>query len=133
MARHSAHRSLMFLGLLLLGASGIFVHQVSPLRDPLFQPNGANAGTLLPWLRNLTETDWGFMAAILAAILATMLTIMIKQQYLLSPTHLVTHRQRRSRRWLQRFDILLITTWAVSFSVFWLAFIGVLLNQWIID
>ena len=71
MARQLVHRfSFMFLCLLLLGASGIFVYQISPLRNPSFQPNGANAGTLVPWLQNLSEGNWGFVAAVLAAILA---------------------------------------------------------------
>ena len=76
MARQLVRRFLLvFLCILLLGASGIFVYQVSPLRDPSFQAIGtSDAGTLVPWLQNLSENNWKFGAAILAAILATMLT-----------------------------------------------------------
>ena len=134
MARQLVHRfSFMFLCLLLLGASGIFVYQISPLRNPSFQLNGANAGTLVPWLQNLSEGNWGFVAAVLAAILATMLTILLNQSYPRSRTRAIVHGQRGLRRWLKRFDALLVGTWIVSFSVFWMAFIGYLLNQWIID
>jgi hypothetical protein len=38
-------------------ASGIFVYYASPLRDPAFQPNSANVGSLLPWLQGIREAD----------------------------------------------------------------------------
>lgn len=134
MARQLVHRfSFMFLCLLLLGASGIFVYQISPLRDPSFQPNGANAGTLVPWLRKLSEGNWVFVAAVLAAIIATVLTIILNQSYPRSRTRAIVDGQGGLRRWLKRFDTLLIGTWIVFFSVFWVTFVGYLLNQWIID
>lgn len=136
MARQLIHRLLpMFLCTLLLGASGIiFVYHVSPLRDPSFQANGTmNAGTLVPWLRNLSEENWIFGSAILAAILATMLTIMLKQWCQPLDTHTIVYRQRRLRGWLERFNTVWFGTWIVFFSVLWLAFIAYLLNQWMID
>jgi hypothetical protein len=66
------------LGILLLLtiASGIFVYLVSPLRDPSFQPNSANGGTLVPWLQSVRERDWIRGATGLAALLATNLALL---------------------------------------------------------
>ena len=135
MARQLVRRFLLvFLCILLLGAGGIFVYQVSPLRDPSFQANGTmNAGTLVPWLQNLSEKNWKFGAAILAAILATMLTVLLTQWCQPLDIHTIERRQRRSRGWLERFKILWIGIWTVFFTVLWLAFMAYLLNQWIID
>ena len=135
MARQLVRRFLLvFLCIMLLGASGIFVYQVSPLRDPSFQANGTmNAGTLVPWLQNLSEKNWKFGAAILAAILATMLTVLLTQWCQPLDIHTIERRQRRSRGWLEGFNILWIGIWIVFFTVLWLASVAYLLNQWMID
>ncbi|MBD0344367.1 MAG: hypothetical protein ICV63_05945 [Coleofasciculus sp. Co-bin14] len=61
--------SLIFL-VLVTGASAIFVYLVSPLRDPAFQPNSGNAGSLVWWLQGVPEGNWLLAAAILAGLLA---------------------------------------------------------------
>jgi hypothetical protein len=73
--------ALMSLGLLLLLglAIGIFAYQVSPLRDASFQPNSANAGSLVAWMRGVGEHTWLQGAAVLASLLATNLAIVFWQ------------------------------------------------------
>lgn len=107
--------------LLLLVASGIFVYQVSPLRDPTFQPNSANAGSLIPWLRDVTEAHWFLVANILAFLLSTNLTLILSQQ-----------RVSNRNDWLRRF-MLMISVWVILFIFFWIIFVGYLLQQWLID
>ncbi len=91
-----------------------------------------NAGTLVPWLQNLSEDNWVFGAAILAAIFATMLTVLLTQWCQPLDIHTI-RRKRRSRRWLGRFNALWIGIWIVFFSVLWLVFVAYLLNQWMTD
>lgn len=66
--------------LFLLVASGIFVYQVSPLREPTFQPNSANAGSLVPWLQSVTEGHWLLGATILAFLVSTNLMLIFWQE-----------------------------------------------------
>jgi hypothetical protein len=56
--------------LVLTGASAIFVYLVSPLRDPAFQPRGANGGSEVWWLQGVHEDDWKLAAFIFAGLLA---------------------------------------------------------------
>ncbi|OKH53859.1 hypothetical protein NIES2101_08820 [Calothrix sp. HK-06] len=115
--------SIVSLGfsLLLLVASGIFVYQVSPLREPTFQPNNANAGSLVPWLRGVTEGHWFLFANILAFLLSTNITLILSQQ-----------RVSNRNDWLQRF-MLMISVWVILFIIFWIMFVSYLLQQWLID
>lgn len=134
MVRQLVHRfSLILPCLLLLGVSGVFVYQISPLRDPSFRPDGANAGTLVPWLQNVSEETWKLVAAILAVMLATMITFMLQPVSQRSATDSVVRRQRGLRRGLRRFDALWSSIWIVFFSLCWFASIAYLLSQWIID
>lgn len=55
--------SLIFL-ILVTVASVILVYLVSPLRAPAFQPNSANAGTSVWWLKGVREDDWMWAAVI---------------------------------------------------------------------
>jgi hypothetical protein len=73
--------TLITLGLLLLLglAIGIFAYQVSPLRDGSFQPNSANAGSLVAWMGGVGEHIWLQGAALLASLLATNLAIVFWQ------------------------------------------------------
>jgi hypothetical protein len=73
--------TLITLGLLLLLglAIGIFAYQVSPLRDGSFQPNSANAGSVIPWMGGVGENNWLQGAAVLAGLLATNLAIVLWQ------------------------------------------------------
>ncbi len=77
--RHLPIVSLRFL-VLVMFVSAIFVHLVSPLRDPAFQPNGANAGTVIKELKGVSEADWMQAVVILAGLLATNCTIVLWQQ-----------------------------------------------------
>jgi hypothetical protein len=59
-------------------ASAIFVHQVSPLRDVTFEPNSGNAGSLVPWLQDVSESDWLHGATVLAALLSSSLLLVLR-------------------------------------------------------
>lgn len=69
-----------FGGVVLLsaGLAGL-IHQVSPLRDPSFEVNSANAGTLVPWLRWVSENTWLGTSFALAILLAVSLTLLLRQ------------------------------------------------------
>ena len=92
------------LGILLLLTivGGVFVYQVSPLRDPSFQPISGNAGSLLPWLQGVRESDWIRGATVLAALLASNIVLLFSQwlQSRSTPTVLQRLHQTRSSRWL---------------------------------
>lgn len=60
-------------------ASAVFADKVSPLRNPTFQPNSANAGSLLPWMRGVYESTWLTGSSILAGLLAISLTLVLRQ------------------------------------------------------
>jgi hypothetical protein len=122
--------SLLFL---LVVIAIIFVYQASPLRDPSFQPNSANAGSLLPWLQGMTEGTWVQGANVLAALLATNLTVVVYQ-----------HSQFFTMSSIQRYgthqgiaQLIAIVVWGalwvVMFGGFWLAFQVYLMNQWLVD
>jgi hypothetical protein len=109
--------------LLLVVASIVFVYQVSPLRDASFQPDSANAGSLLPWLQGVHEATWFLGSALLAGLLATNLVLLLWQ-------------------WSQpRSDpspkFLLFMLWSgvgvILFSCLKLMFVGYLMAQWLID
>ncbi|GAA6619798.1 hypothetical protein NUACC26_056120 [Scytonema sp. NUACC26] len=53
----------------------MLVYQVSPLREPTFQPSSANAGSLVPWLQGVTEGHWLLGANLMAFLLYTNLTL----------------------------------------------------------
>ncbi len=125
--------SLMVAGffLLLTIAIGVFVYMISPLRDPSFQPNSANAGSLIPWMRNVSEKDWGWIVFPLAIADASSLTVLIKQ---FSPTRDMRSSHPVARRILQalRFEFWLVLGSVLCF-IFSLGFVLYLLGQWIID
>ncbi len=105
---------------LLVVAGGIFAYSVSPLRDATFQPNSANAGSLLPWMRGMTGNYWFLGANILAFLLSTNITLILWQKWVASRND-----------WLLRF-ILLIFGWVFMFATFWITFVGYLMQQWLI-
>lgn len=134
LVRRVLTQSLGFM-LLLVAASGAFAHYSSPLRDPNFQPDSANAGSLLPWLQGVHEGHWIQAAAILAALLAINLTLLLglRQQ----PHSLIQslHREQRvPRSWVR---LLLVMNWVgigiVLFLTLWLVFVIYLLTQWLLD
>lgn len=111
----------LWFSLLLLVGTGIFVYQVSPLREPTFQPNSANAGSLVPWLQGVTEGHWFLVANILAFLLSTNLTLILWQQ-----------RVSNKNNWLPHF-MLMILVWLILFIIFRFVFIIYLLHEWLID
>ena len=69
-----------FAGLVLLSAAlAGLLHWASPLRDPSFEVNSANAGTQVPWLKGVPETAWLQASFALAALLAANLTWVLWQ------------------------------------------------------
>jgi hypothetical protein len=69
-----------FLGSVVLTAAFvILIYVASPLRDPTFQPNSANAGSLVPWLEFMGEQQWIQAATLFAVLLATNLTFLLYQ------------------------------------------------------
>jgi hypothetical protein len=65
--------------ILLVVAVVIFAYQVSPLRDPSFQPNSANAGSLIPWMQGISEATWIQGSSVLACLLSTNLVLILWQ------------------------------------------------------
>lgn len=100
----------------------LFIYKVSPLRDPAFQPSGANAGSLIPRLRSWSDADWALGALILAVLLATNLTIVLRGR----------QATRTTEEPLISF-VAWLAIWSVFFGTFWLTFTVYLLNQWLID
>jgi hypothetical protein len=117
--------TLISLGLLLLLglAIGIFAYQVSPLRDGSFQPNSANAGSLIPWMGGVGENNWLQGAAVLAGLLATNLAIVLWQWSEPKGTK------------VSQFFRLMFWAWggAVIFILSYLMFVLYLLAQWLVD
>lgn len=108
--------------LLLIVAWVIFVYQVSPLRDPSFQPNGTeDAKTLIPWLSGVGENDWILSAQLLAFSLSTNIAFIFAQEV-----------RYRGSNWLIRF-IATTGVWLIMFFVSYFMFFLYLLDQWLID
>lgn len=118
--------------LLLTIVSGVFVYQVSPLRDPAFQPNSGNGGTLVPWLRGIGDTDWLGLITLLAGALATNVTVLIQRR---SPLNITRLDERGHLNGLKTALLIMVWLglWVLIFGGFWVLFIGFLLNQWILD
>ena len=98
-----------------------FVYQVSPLRDPSFQPNSANAGPLIPWLRNVTESHWIHSATILTALLSANITIVLSGW-----------AGRNTSQSPASFAVW-FAVWLGFWGLLWITFTGYLLGQWLID
>jgi len=126
--------SLSFVVLLSLSIAGtVLVHQVSPLRDPAFQPNSGNAGSLLPTFRTVRESDWITGATILAALLALSLTLMLflgwYQRSMTTPPRLQT--QGVLRRTMQ--FLLWVSFGLLTFTGVWISWMVYLMTQWLVD
>ncbi len=107
--------------LLLIVAWVILVYQISPLRDPSFQPNSANAGTLIPWLFGVGENNWILSAQLLAFSLSTNIAFIFAQEV-----------RYRGSNWLIRF-IATMGVWLIMFFASDSMFFLYLLDQWIVD
>jgi hypothetical protein len=107
----------------LVVSSGVFVYQVSPLRDSSFQPGSANAGSLIPWMQGVGEDTWLLGASVLAGLLATNL-VFIFWQWSQSSTNAIQ-------------KILLLTCWigvgVIIFTSLYMTFFFYLLGQWLVD
>ena len=124
----------LIFGLLVLItiAIGLFIYAISPLRDPAFQPNSANAGSLIPWMRGVPEGSWTEGAIILAALLASSITVLTR--------HKVVHSRRSWSATLPKSEITRMfqqICWfimgVVLHLVLMMGFLLYLLQQWIID
>lgn len=120
-----------FVVMLLLSAAGaVFVHQVSPLRDPAFEPNSGNGGSLIPELR---EVDWLAGATILTALLALSFTVILLLRWY---QHLMTtslpHPPRGITRSTLQF-LLCMSLGLLMFAGIWMVWLLYLLNQWLVD
>lgn len=107
-----------FVSLILATAAIIIlVYLVSPLRDPSFQPSGANAGSLVWWVKGMgmNEAAWTWVAFIFAGMLAI-------------NSMLVFWTQR-----IMREIAPLMAYGFVTWFLLFFAFIYHLLNQWLID
>jgi hypothetical protein len=98
--RHFSIFSLVLL-LFLTIATSLFAYQVSPLRDPTFQPNSANAGSLIAWMQGVTEGHWVLLASIIAFSLSTNLTLIIWQGW----------RFHQNNKWVSL--IVMTVTWTM--------------------
>ncbi len=116
--------------LLLTGASAIFVYLVSPLRDPAFQPNGGNAGSLIWWLKGVHEDIWELAAIILAGLLSINFTLLL-WRWCQSRTILTARRSWGIPRNIVQFMLFMLGI-GIWLQLFYLFFIY-LLNQWLID
>ncbi len=109
--------------MLLLVAGGVFAYQLSPLRDPSFQPDSANAGSLLPWARGIYESTWILGSSVLAGFLASNLVLVFC----------------RWARWrpsaTPKFWLFIVWTGVglVLFGLLDMVFIGYLMTQWLVD
>ena len=128
------------LGLLLLltSTSALLVYLVSPLRDPAFQPNSANAGSLIPLVRQVQEQYWIWGAAGLAGLLAVNLVLLLWQ--LGQPLRTVSIAVREQRGitavwwgalvvWVGVYVVLGL----VLFAGLSVLFVGYLVGQWLVD
>ncbi len=113
-SRRLSIASLIFLVLVTV-MSAIFVHEVSPLRDPAFQPNSANAGSPVWWVKGVGEPAWIRAAVILAGVLA-----------INSMLVLWTHRIVR------QIGLLMMLGFGMWFLLY-LVFLLYLLGQWLVD
>lgn len=113
--------SLIFLLVVTL-ASGIFAYLVSPLRDPTFQPNSGNGGSLVPWMKGITDSHWLWGANVLAFLLSSNLTLITWQKWGFT---------KNPHQWLRL--TLMVMEWILLVIFFWIAFMSHLLSQWLID
>ncbi len=117
-----AFTTLGFL-ILLVAAGGIFIYQISPLRDPSFQPDSGNAGSLIPWARGIYESIWTLGSPVLAGLLASNLVIVLWQWTQWRP-HAI------SKFWL---FIVWTGVGLVLFGFLHMMFLGYLMTQWLVD
>ena len=114
--------TLGFLTLLVV-AGGVFLHQISPMRDPSFVPNSGNAGSLLPWAKDISENTLLLGSFWLAILLASNLVVVLSQW-----------RGARTQT-ISNFSSFLLWTWigVIFFICIFLTFFGYLCVEWLID
>jgi hypothetical protein len=106
----------------------LFIYQISPLRNPTFIPNSANAGTLISRFQFVTEQDWIQWATIFAGVLAVNATIVLWQQF---RYRFRTSRSQGTVRVISAIGWLSLGT--ALFTLIWIAFVAYLMVQWIAD
>ncbi|KAM3116191.1 hypothetical protein [Phormidesmis sp. 146-33] len=106
----------------------LFIHRISPLRNPTFVPSSANAGTLISRYRFITEQDWLQWATMFAGVLAVNATIVLWQEF---------HRRSSTTQGQGLVSIFSAIVWlslgTALFALIWLTFMVYLLFQYIID
>ncbi len=121
-----AFATLGFL-LRLVVSSGVFLYQVSPLRDPSFQPGSANAGSLIPWVQGVSEGTWLLGASVLAGLLSINL-VFIVLQWSQSIANEIP-KPFRLAFWIVEGATLFIFIYIFTYLLFLLYLLG----QWIVD
>jgi heme/copper-type cytochrome/quinol oxidase subunit 2 len=113
MGQRAQRLSLVSFGGLVLLSAGLagLIHRVSPLRDPNFEMNSANAGTLVPWLRWVSENTWLWTSFALAVLLAVSLTWVLRQ-WSQAPT-----RTGQRGRWIAIAAVLFLALGFTSYTV----------------
>lgn len=122
--------SIVSLGFLLVltVASAIFVYLVSPLRNPAFQPDSANAGTLVWWLQGVREADWLWGAFILAGLLAINFMLVL-WSWCRSRSILAGDWHQEMPNKIAQLMLFGIGAWFFLYCVF----LFYLLGQWLVD
>jgi len=133
--KHTYARVNLIILLLLTVFCGVFIYYVSPLRNPSFQPKSANAGSLLPWLQGVRESDWIRGATVLAGLLASNLAWLLWQSNQPQRFRLLV-RSRGDRTSLAQQGLLIGAYLGIGFVLFaglWTFFMGYLMGQWLVD
>lgn len=125
---------LSFVVVMLLSAAGaVLIHQASPLRDPTFQPNSGNAGSLLPAFQHVRESDWINGVTVLAALLAlSFVLFLFLWQYQGSMTTSPVSQPKGTLRKILQF-FLWVSFGLVTFTGVWIAWLSFLMTQWLVD
>lgn len=109
--------------LLLVVTGAIFVYQISPLRDPSFQPNSANAGSLIPWARGIYESTWTLGSSVLAGLITSNVVLVLWKWAQDRPNS-------TPKFWLY---IVWTGVGLVLFGFLHIMFLGYLMTQWLVD
>lgn len=125
------HGLIVSLNVLLLFAVGVALaaYQVSPLRDPSFLPQTANAGARVSWLN--PEWYWITTVRILAIALATNISLLTWSDWRGHRSGL--SRINRNPRSFYLKALGLCGVWLVVFYAFWYGALFFLLWQYILD
>ncbi|MEM1253933.1 MAG: hypothetical protein AAGI69_16000 [Cyanobacteria bacterium P01_H01_bin.21] len=125
------HALMVSLNVLLLTVVGValLAYQVSPLRDPSFIPQAANAGARVSWLN--PEKYWMAAIRIFSIALATNISLLTWSQLRGNRDGIVRFSRNRASTALKVLG--LCGVWLIVFYSFWYFSLLFLLWQYIID